>query len=122
MLRNHVRKVEQRTLVSLLSTFTKCTETHIRRLRRCPFYNCFISGSRTNARGVAILLKENFSHKVIKFVPDKDGNYIYGDMQIENITLRIINVYAPNTATLLVFSNYRQPHFRKYIRSFDIMW
>ena len=39
MLRNHVRRLEQRTLVSLLSTLTKCAETHIRRLRRCPFYN-----------------------------------------------------------------------------------
>ena len=82
--------------------------------------NCFISGSRTNARGVAILLKENFPHKIIKFVPDKDGNYIYVDMELENITLRIINIYAPNTDTL--FSNYRQPHFRKYIRLFDIRW
>ena len=61
--------------------------------------NCFISGSRTNARGVAILLKENFTHKIIKFVPDKDGNYIFVDMELENITLRIINIYAPNTDT-----------------------
>ena len=61
--------------------------------------NCFISGSRSNARDVAILLKENFAHKIIKFVPDEDGNYIYVDMELENITLRIINIYAPNTAT-----------------------
>ena len=33
MLRNHVRRLEQRTLDSLLSTLTKCAETHIRRLR-----------------------------------------------------------------------------------------
>ena len=61
--------------------------------------NCFISGSRTNARGVAILLKENFAYKVIKFGPDKDGNYIYVDMELENISLKIINIYAPNTDT-----------------------
>ena len=41
MLRNHVRRLEQRTLVSLLSTLTKCAETRIRRLRRCPFYNMY---------------------------------------------------------------------------------
>ena len=40
MLRNHVYRLEQRTLVSLLNTVTKSAETHIRRLRRCPFYNC----------------------------------------------------------------------------------
>ena len=45
-------------------------------LKLTSYCNCFISGSRTNARGVAILLKFYW-----------------------NITLRTINIYAPNTDT-----------------------
>ena len=59
--------------------------------------NCLISGARTNARGVAILLKNNFAYKMINFVPDKDGNYIYVDIELANTTLRIVNIYAPNS-------------------------
>ena len=38
---NHVHRLEQMTFVSLLSTLTKCTDTHIPQLCKSQFYNRF---------------------------------------------------------------------------------
>ena len=63
--RDYVRRLEQRTLVSLLSTLTKCAETHIRRLRRCPFYNVslnFMCYNKIYACPASLLLRDLFLH------------------------------------------------------------
>ena len=50
-----------------------------------------------------ILLRNNFQYKVTNFVSDSDGNYICVDLELTTITLRLINICAPNVDT----SNYR---------------
>ena len=39
--------------------------------------NCFINGSRTNSRGVAILICDDFEFEVLNSVGDQDGNFIF---------------------------------------------
>ena len=51
-------------IISLQDTHLTADDENL--LKLASNCNCFISGSRTNADGVAILLKENFAHKVIK--------------------------------------------------------
>ena len=54
----------------------------------------FINGSATNARGVAILIKNNFEYKILNCYKD---NCITLDIKFsKDISVRIINIYAPN--------------------------
>ena len=39
-------------------------------------HECFISGVKTNSRGVAILLKNNFEYKINTSIRDKEGNFV----------------------------------------------
>ena len=57
----------------------------------------YLNGSRSNARGVAILISKNFEYKVIKIEKDHDGNLLVMDLEIEDTKVRIINIYGPNT-------------------------
>ena len=56
----------------------------------------FLNCRRSNARGVAILLSNNFEYKVIKTEKDTEGNLLVMDLAIEDTKFRIINVYGPN--------------------------
>ena len=67
--------------------------------------HCLISGKRTNARGVAILLRNNFAYKIINTCSDNDGNYLYVDIELATTTLRLISIYAPNTDTPSFFES-----------------
>ena len=59
---------------------------------------CYINGYNKSSRGTAILFKNNFEHKVLHYECDTSGNYQSIDLKISNeITLQIINIYAPNT-------------------------
>ena len=57
----------------------------------------YLNGSRSNARGVAILISKNFEYKVIKIEKDHEGNLLVMDLEIEDTKVRIINIYGPNT-------------------------
>ena len=59
--------------------------------------DCYISGNRTNARGVAIIFQNNFEYKIENVCRDTAGNFIVIDIKLSEISLRLINVYAPNT-------------------------
>ena len=56
----------------------------------------FISGPRTNARGFAILLKNNFEYQILK-TECLSENLMTLTLKIANdFVLKIVNVYAPN--------------------------
>ena len=57
----------------------------------------FLSGSRSNARRVAILISKNFEYKVFKIEKDNEGNLLVMDLEIEDSKFRIINIYGSNT-------------------------
>lgn len=60
-------------------------------------YDCYISGKRTNSRGVAILMNSNFEYNLIEQKADLDGNYIILKLEIEKkFTILLVNIYGPN--------------------------
>ena len=58
--------------------------------------DCFLHGKKTNARGVGILLNNNFEHEVIESNTDLNGNYIQLYLKLSSMKINLINVYAPN--------------------------
>ena len=83
---------------------TSSEENYLRSLSDCE---CYLNGYKTNSRGVAILLRNNFEHKVVHTDFDNDGNFIMVDFSTQNISIRLINIYAPNVDS---------PKFFEYIR------
>ena len=81
---------------------TKIEENELRRSSKCE---CLISGAKTNARGVAILINNNFEYKVINVKTDDHGNLICVDLSLGSISMRLINIYAPNTDSPEFFQN-----------------
>ena len=65
-------------------------------LSQFPDHEILVSGSKTNSRGVAIFLKKNFEYKIKYLNIDQSGNLILLDLQLGEISLRLLNVYAPN--------------------------
>ena len=61
-----------------------------------PEYKVIVNGNKTNSRGVAIFLKNNFEFKIISIENDNNENLIVCDLQIGEVTLRLLNVYALN--------------------------
>jgi len=55
-----------------------------------------ISPHNSKSRGVAILLNNNFEHKICNHTIDKEGNVLALDMAIENKRLTLITIYGPN--------------------------
>ena len=64
---------------------------------------CFIHGKRSNSRGVAILVTDNFEYEVVTSNYDNDGNYICLTMKLESVSINLITIYAPNTDNPGVF-------------------
>lgn len=60
---------------------------------------CFTNGIKSNARGVAILIRNNFEYKVLDCQKDTDGNYLYLKLQLNTMSLNLINIYGPNSDT-----------------------
>ena len=83
-------------IICLQDTHLTKIDTHC---LRTNFPNCeiFIEGNRTNARGVLILLKKNFEYKIKYSMSDNTGNLLLLDLDLGEISLRLINIYAPNT-------------------------
>ena len=66
----------------------------------------YLSGTKTNARGVAILIRNNFEFKIINVHKDVNGNYLLLDILISNeFNLKIITIYAPNQDNPGFFEN-----------------
>jgi hypothetical protein len=60
-------------------------------------YNVYISHSKSDARRTAILINNNFEHRGIDTLQDKDGNYVTLKINICNkYDFLLINLYGPN--------------------------
>ena len=77
-------------------------DTHLTKNDECSIRTvwngdiCF-NGSSTNSRGVAVMVNNNFEYKAEIIHRDTQGNLLVLDLILSNFTLRIINLYAPNT-------------------------
>ena len=60
------------------------------------WHECYINGSKTNSRGVAILLNNNFEFKVSKVIKDDDANFLQLLVSCNELNINLINIYAPN--------------------------
>ena len=81
---------------------TKNEENEIRSLSNCE---CLISGVKTNSRGVAILIMNNFECKITCSTADENGNMICADLNMGSLSVRLVNIYAPNTDSPQFFQN-----------------
>ena len=66
---------------------------------------CFIHGIKSNARGVAILIGNNFEYKVLNCHKDLDGNYLYIKLKLDTMSLNLITIYGPNSDNPNFFQN-----------------
>ena len=69
--------------------------------------DCFINGSRTNSRGVAVLLSKNFDYNITSIDRDERGNFIMIQLRMSDLTLNITNIYAPNNDSPQFFQQVR---------------
>ena len=65
--------------------------------------DCITNGQSSNARGVAILLSNTFEYEIISVFKDNDGNLISLDINFSDISLKILNVCAPNTDSAVFY-------------------
>ena len=56
----------------------------------------FINGGKTNSRGVAILLNNNFEHEVLTCKKDRNGNYLNLILKLSSMTINLTTLYGPN--------------------------
>ena len=54
----------------------------------------YLHGCATNSRGVAIPFQNNFEFKVNTVHKDKDGNYLNLEIEMYNLKVNLITIYA----------------------------
>ena len=69
---------------------------------------CLVNGTKTNARGVAILINKTFEYKILSVETDPLGNRISIFLSLCEFTLHIINIYAPNKDSPDFFTSIRE--------------
>ena len=75
---------------------THLTEQDLQATKMIWNNDCYLHGKKTNARGVGILINNNFEHEVIEYNKDIDGNYLQLIMKIQTFKINLITIYAPN--------------------------
>ena len=71
-------------------------------------HEILVSGSKTNSRGIAVFLQKKFEYKIEYKSTDQKGNLILLDLQLGEISLRLLNVYAPNIDNPVFFMKIRE--------------
>ena len=66
--------------------------------------DCVINGKCSKSRGVAILFRSTFEYKIISTFRDNFGKLISVDLSLNDCTVKVINIYAPNSVCLEFFS------------------
>ena len=60
-------------------------------------YEIVSSYGTSNSRGVSILFNNTFEYKLLDCIPDKDGNFIMINIEVEKkFTVTLLNIYGPN--------------------------
>ena len=112
-LRNHEKRFDvlsyfKETKVNILCLQdTHLIETDIITLKKQWDGDIFLSGSKTNSRGVAILLNTNFEYKILETNIDKNGNFLNIVLQLSTFTINLITIYGPNTDNPGFFENFQ---------------
>ena len=58
--------------------------------------DCILNAESTNSRGVAILLAMKFEYSITAVYKDDEGNMISLDLKLGDISLKLLNIYAPD--------------------------
>ena len=82
--------------------------------------NVFINGTRSNSRGVMILIKNSFEYEVCWSDSDDQGNMLILDIKINNTHVLLLNIYGPNSDSPGFYETIKQV---LYNRQFDhLIW
>ena len=84
---------------------THLTESDCNDCRNLWDGEIILHGQRTNARGMAILINTTFEYQIKSIEKDSQGNTIISDLQIQDISLRLLNVYGSNTDDITFYNN-----------------
>ena len=84
---------------------THWTEKDSKRLRNLWPGEIILNGFKSNSRGVAILMKDTFEYSILDIFSDNCGNLLTVDLKTNDMSFKIINIYAPNTDTPSIFQN-----------------
>ena len=79
-----------------------------------PDHEILASGSKTNSRGIAIFLKKNSEYKIKYWSVDQNCNLNLLDLQLGEIFLKLLNVYAPNPVFFLKIREYIEESTERY--------
>ena len=82
----------------LQKTHISCKQ-NASRLDRAWNGKCFWSFGTGKSAGVVTLFSPQFTGKVLRFVHDSDGRIMSVLVDLHNVKLNIVNVYAPNTVS-----------------------
>ena len=97
---------------------THLIQTDMAKLKNDWNGNIYLNGSKTNARGVAILISNSLEYKVTHTEMDAVGNMLLLDITVCNIKIRLLNIYGPNTDDPNFFvemENFLSKHDQSYI-------
>ena len=86
---------EKKTNIAFLQD-THLLESDIPSLQRFWKGDIYISGHKTNSRGVAILLNRNFEYKVISFKKDTAGKFVSVLLKLSSMTINLTTLYGHN--------------------------
>ena len=75
---------------------THWIEKDIPSIKRLWGNDCFINGARSNARGVAILFKNNFEFEILAQIFDPEANFICLTVKTTSAVFNIATLYGPD--------------------------
>ena len=75
---------------------THWTEKDLLSVKQIWGNECYLNGTLTNSRGVAILLNKNLEYQITSTKSDSCGNFLYLSIKLSSMTINLINIYAPN--------------------------
>ena len=87
---------------------THFTEKEEKYIRAQWGYECYFNSFNSQSRGTAILLNNNFEHKVNKIKADREGNKIILDINFLGKNVTLINIYGPNRDCPAFYEQIRQ--------------
>lgn len=100
----HLREILQLDIICMQETH--CLEKDLNLWRSQWGSEMYNSYGESNARGVTILIKRNFVHKVNECIIDPRGRYIIMELIIEQKPVVLASLYAPNRDEPLFFEEF----------------
>ena len=101
-LRNFEKRVDvicyfkERNASILCLQDTHLTENDVKSLKNIWGTDVYVSGDKTNSRGVAIFINNNFEYEILAQNKDKNGNYLNLVIKLSSMTINLVSLYGPN--------------------------